>query len=95
MPVMAVRRLSVSLRPEVEERIREAAESAGLSISAWIAQAAERAAIVAAGRRAIRQFEAEHGPPPEEAIEWADRVLRELDDRRHDASPDPRPRRAG
>jgi hypothetical protein len=77
MTVMGVRRLSISLPAGVEESVRQAAEEAGLSVSAWLARAAERAARLEAGRRAISEFEAEHGPIPQEGLDWADRVLRE------------------
>jgi len=78
MTLMGVRRLSISLPPEVEESVRAAAADAGLSVSAWLAQAAERAARIEAARRAVKEFEAEHGPIPEDDRAWARRVLTEL-----------------
>ena len=39
---MMARRLSISVSPEVEKTIRRAAERADLSVSAWLAHAAER-----------------------------------------------------
>ena len=77
MSVMGVRRLSISLAAEVEESVREAAAEAGLSVSAWLARAAERAAKLEAGRRAVAEFEAENGPIPQEARDWARQVLEE------------------
>jgi hypothetical protein len=77
MTVMGVRRLSISLPAEVEESVREAAAEAGLSVSAWLARAAEHAARIEAGRRAVREYEAEHGPFTQEERDWARRVLEE------------------
>ncbi len=62
---MSVSRLSISVPPEVEDAIRAAAEAAGLPISVWLAQAAQRAAeeqaAIADGLAAIAEFEAEYG----------------------------------
>jgi hypothetical protein len=58
--VMGVSRLSISVPPEAEDAIRVAAEAAGLSISVWLAPAAEQAAI-ADGLAAVAEFEAEDG----------------------------------
>lgn len=84
---MSVRRLSISVPPEVEESIKAAADRAGVPVSAWLAQAArEKAAteaVIAEGRRAIREYEAESGSLPEEARRRARRALAEaglLDD---------------
>lgn len=58
---MGVRRLSISVPPEVEQNIRVAAAGAGLPVSTWLAQVAAQAALVEDGRRAVREHEAEHG----------------------------------
>jgi uncharacterized protein (DUF1778 family) len=63
---MTVRRLSISVSPEVEEVIKHAAARAGLTVSAWLARAAEHAAAIEAGRAAVAEFEAEHGAFTEE-----------------------------
>lgn len=59
--LMPVNRLSISVTPEVENAIRRAAEQAGLTVSAWLARAAEHAAKIEDGRAAVREFESEEG----------------------------------
>ena len=58
-------RLSISVPPEVEDAIRAAAEAAGLPISVWLTQAAQRAAeeqaAIADGLAAVAEFETEYG----------------------------------
>jgi hypothetical protein len=75
---MGVRRLSISVPPEVEENIRVAAAGAGLPVSTWLAQVATHAAVVEDGRRAVREYEAEHGSLSERSRAQARRVLDEL-----------------
>jgi hypothetical protein len=41
---MVVRHMSISVSEEVEELIRAAAESAGMPVSMWLSEAAQRAA---------------------------------------------------
>lgn len=72
---MGVRRLSISVPVEVEESIRGAAAGAGLSVSAWLADVAARAALLEDGRRAVREHEAEHGSLPPEERRRARRTL--------------------
>ncbi len=63
---MRVSRLSISVPTDVELAIRAAAEAAGLSISVWLARAAERAAeeqaAIRDGLAAVAEFEAEDDP---------------------------------
>jgi regulator of protease activity HflC (stomatin/prohibitin superfamily) len=69
---MTVRKLSISVPPEVEETIKAAAASEGKPVSAWLAEAATEkaraAALHAAGRAAARElvaeYQREHGPIP-------------------------------
>ena len=69
---MTVRKLSISVPPEVEETIKAAAADEGKPVSAWLAEAATEkaraAALHAAGRAAAREliaeYEQEHGPLP-------------------------------
>ena len=69
---MTVRKLSISVPPEIEETIKAAAAGEGKPVSAWLAEAAtEKAratALHAAGRAAARElvaeYESEHGPLP-------------------------------
>lgn len=75
---MAVRRLSISVLPDVERRIRAAAANAGLPVSAWLAQVATHAAVLEDGRRAVREHEGEHGNLSEGSRAQARRVLDDL-----------------
>jgi hypothetical protein len=67
---MAVEKLSVSLPDIVAARARRAAERAGVSLSAWLADAAEAAADLAEARVAAQEYAARFGEPdPEELRE--------------------------
>jgi hypothetical protein len=88
---MTVRKLSISVPPEVEETIKAAAASEGKAVSAWLTEAAtdkaRAAARHAAGRAAVREliasYEDEHGPLPAESRQRARQFLAEtglLDD---------------
>lgn len=76
---MAVRKKrSISIPPELDAEIAAAAQAAGMSYSAWVAQTARKEFIIRAGLEAVSQYETEHGPfSPDEiagADEWAARV---------------------
>jgi regulator of protease activity HflC (stomatin/prohibitin superfamily) len=88
---MTVRKLSISVPPEVEETIKAAAASEGKPVSAWLAEAATEkahaAALHAAGRAAAREliadYEHDHGPLPAASRQRAREFLTEaglLDD---------------
>lgn len=80
---MTVRKLSISVPPELEETIKAAAEEAGISVSAWLAAAAaDKAAMqaklaegLAASKELIAEYEAEHGPIPPRYREEARQAL--------------------
>jgi hypothetical protein len=85
--IVAVRKKrSISIPPELDAEIAAAAQDAGMSYSAWIAQTARKEFIIRAGLEAVSQYEAEHGPftPDEmaEADEWAARVTQSAGARR-------------
>jgi hypothetical protein len=78
---MAVRKKrSISIPPELDDQIAAAAADAGMSYSAWVAQAARKEFTIRAGLEAVSQYEAECGAftPDEiaEADEWAARMTR-------------------
>jgi len=75
MMIMAVQKLSVSLDESVAERAATAAERHGLSLSAWLNAAAERALVLEAGLAAVRDWEADHGVLSDQELAWADAVL--------------------
>jgi uncharacterized protein (DUF1778 family) len=88
---MTVRKLSISVPPEVEETIKAAAAEAGKPVSAWLAEAAtekaQAAARQAAGRAAahelVAEYESEQGTLPEASRRRARQFLVEaglLDD---------------
>lgn len=60
--VMAQReKRSISLPPDLAAEIDRAAEAAGMTVSAWIAATLSRQLKLAAGRRAVEEWESEHG----------------------------------
>ena len=78
---MAVRKKrSISIPPELDAEIAAAAEAAGMSYSAWVAEAARKEFTIRAGLEAVGQYEAEHGAftPAEiaEADKWAARATK-------------------
>jgi len=67
---MAVEKLSVSLPEPVAARARRTAARAGLSLSAWLAEAAEAAVELAEARAAVDEYAARFGEPdPDELAE--------------------------
>jgi hypothetical protein len=59
---------SVSFPPELAKDIDQAAEAAGSSFSAWIAETASRRIRLDAGRRGAAEWEIEHGPLTEQEL---------------------------
>jgi hypothetical protein len=59
---MGVRKLTVSLSPELAASVDEDAEAKGETVSAWITDAARRKLRRKAAREVLRKFEAAHGP---------------------------------
>jgi hypothetical protein len=73
---MAIRKKrSISMPPDLDAEIAAAAEQAGMSYSAWLADTARKEFTIRAGLAAVSEFEREHGAftPGElaEAEEWA------------------------
>ena len=73
-----MKKLSVALDETVAREAALAAEKNGLSLSAWMNAAAERALLIEGGLAAMAEWEAEYGPPGEEAVAWADAALRRV-----------------
>ena len=78
---MAVRKKrSISLPPDLDAEIAAAAEQAGMSYSAWLADAARREFTIRAGLNAVAAYEDEHGPITSrelaDADEWVTAALR-------------------
>jgi len=73
--VMTVRKLSVALDRSVADAAADAAEREGLSLSAWLSRAAERALVVERGLEAIRAWERDNGSLTDAELADADKVL--------------------
>ena len=58
---MGVRKITVSLSPDLAASVDEDAEARGETVSAWIADAAARKLRRKAAREALQKFEATHG----------------------------------
>jgi hypothetical protein len=74
---VAVEKLSISLDEEIAARARRAAELEGMSLSGWLAHAAERAAGRVEAREAWKEYLALFGHPDPDAAEEMDRKLDE------------------
>ncbi len=72
---MTVTKLSISLNAEQAEEIRAAAAAAGLSVSAWVAEAIRPRLRSEALRRYLEEYQEEFGAFTEEEIEQADIAL--------------------
>jgi len=77
---MAVKKLSVALDESVALGAASAAERHGVSLSAWLNAAAQRALVVEEGLAAVQRWGADHGELTAQELAWADAVL--------DADPD-------
>jgi hypothetical protein len=72
---MGVRKLSVALEESVAAQAADAAQRRGVSLSAWLNAAAERALLIERGLAGIAEWEAEQGELSVEELAWADSVL--------------------
>jgi type IV secretory pathway TrbF-like protein len=79
MGAVATRKVSVTLDADVLERVRDVARWRGMSLSAWLSEAAERTAKVDEGRRAVEEWEEENGPFSEETNAAVQRVMHIID----------------
>lgn len=70
-----VRKLSIALDESVAAGAADAARLRGVSLSAWLNSAVERALVVERGLVAVREWEAEHGALSTDELAWADAVL--------------------
>jgi hypothetical protein len=81
MPIRKKR--SISMPPDVDAEIATAAQQAGLSYSAWLAETARKEFRIRAGLAAVAEFEREHGAfeaaELAEATTWADRAVERAD----------------
>lgn len=75
MVQVPVKKLSIALDDGVAEAASRAAERAGLSLSAWLNQAAENELGIEAGLDAVRAWEADHGELTDAELADADQIL--------------------
>lgn len=53
---------SISLPPDLDDAIERAAQADNTTVSAWLAETAAHRLRLGAGRKAIAQWETDHGP---------------------------------
>lgn len=61
-------KLAISVDPDVAAGVQAAAAEAGVSVSAWMTDAARRALRIRDGLAAVAEWEAEHGRLTEEEM---------------------------
>ena len=54
-------KVAITVDPDVHEQVVAAAAAGGMSVSAWMTEAARRALVVRDGLRAVAEWEADHG----------------------------------
>ncbi|MGP8160732.1 MAG: hypothetical protein ACLQGJ_05850 [Candidatus Dormibacteria bacterium] len=54
-------KLAITVDPDVHRSLVAAAAATGVSVSAWMTEAARQALVVRDGLRAVAEWEAEHG----------------------------------
>ena len=79
--------MSVALEPDLDERVREAADRSGKTLSEWVAEAAKAKLLAELGEEAelqrkmrgldkyLDEYEAEHGAFTEDELAQASRKL--------------------
>lgn len=71
--------MAITVDPAVHAQVVVAAADEGLSVSAWMTEAARRALVVRDGLAAVAEWEAQHGPlSGQEMAEARARVAHEL-----------------
>lgn len=55
-------KVAITVDPEVHEQVIAAAAEEGVSVSAWMTQAARKALLIRDGLRAVSEWEADQGP---------------------------------
>lgn len=54
-------KLAITVDPDVRDRVVEAAAADGMSVSAWMTNAARRQLLIRDGLAAVAEWEAQHG----------------------------------
>jgi hypothetical protein len=72
-------KLAITVDAEVHERVLDAAAQEGVSVSAWMTEAARHALLIRDGLAAVAEWETEHGPLTDAEMRAArQRVRRQL-----------------
>lgn len=79
---MSVRKLSVALDQDTAQAAADAAARRGVSLSAWLNEAAEHALRIDEGLQAVAEWENEHGTLTEDELAAADRFIAKKERRR-------------
>jgi hypothetical protein len=69
-------KLAITIPPDIHKDVLAAAERDGVSVSAWMTEAARQALRRRAGLAAVAQWEKQHGRFSEEEMEEARRAVR-------------------
>ncbi|GHJ31137.1 hypothetical protein TPA0910_55700 [Streptomyces hygroscopicus subsp. sporocinereus] len=72
---MSLERVTITIPSETLSAAKEAADREGMSVSAWLSRAAERAAKIEAGLIAAEGVLAEVDPPTPEEQAWVDAFM--------------------
>jgi hypothetical protein len=72
---MTVRKLSVAIDETIATSASRAAQTAGVSLSAWLSRAAEHELALERGLAAVRDWEASHGALTGDELRKADASL--------------------
>jgi len=75
---MPVRKVSVALDESVAASASRAAETEGVSLSAWLSRAAQHELALERGRREVLAWEREHGALRPDELRDADAILDRL-----------------
>ncbi|MBO0842260.1 MAG: hypothetical protein J2O46_03680 [Nocardioides sp.] len=70
-------KLAITVAPDVYDGIKEQAEREGVSVSAWVTEAARDRLKIIEGLAAVAEWEAEHGALSEDELARADAELAE------------------
>jgi len=70
-------KLAITVDPDVHEQVLAAAEAEGVSVSAWMTDAARRRLAIRNGLLAVAEWEAEHGAFTQAELEDARRRVAE------------------
>jgi hypothetical protein len=72
-------KFAITVDPDVAQRVTAAAAEDGVSVSAWMTEAARRSLLIRDGLAAVAEWEAEHGAfTDEELIAARERVLTQM-----------------